>query len=47
MVTARMDKAGVVAGVFKIASVLGASFGNATGVTIFSVFKGVDIHDAA
>ncbi|WP_294033034.1 MFS transporter [uncultured Moraxella sp.] len=47
MVNVPMDKAGVAAGVFKMASALGASFGIATGATIFSAFKGVDVHVAA
>ncbi|OOS02264.1 MFS transporter, DHA2 family, multidrug resistance protein [Moraxella cuniculi DSM 21768] len=47
MVNVPMDKAGVAAGVFKMASALGASFGIATGATIFSVFKNGNIHVAA
>lgn len=47
MVNVPLDKAGVAAGVFKMASALGASFGIATGATIFSVFKDSGAHVAA
>lgn len=47
MVNVPLDKAGVAAGVFKMASALGASFGIASGVTIFSAFKDFGIHVAA
>lgn len=44
MVNVPLDKAGVAAGVFKMASALGASFGIATGATIFSAFKDAGVH---
>ena len=47
MVNAPMEKAGVAAGVYKMASALGASFGIATGATIFSLFKSNGVHSAA
>lgn len=47
MVNVPLDKAGVGAGVFKMASALGASFGIATGATIFSTFKDAGVHLAA
>lgn len=47
MVNVPLGKAGVAAGVFKMASALGASFGIATGATIFSAFKDAGVHLAA
>ena len=47
MINVPLDKAGVAAGVFKMASALGASFGIATGATIFSMFGDVGVHLAA
>lgn len=48
MVNAPMEKAGMAAGVFKMASALGASFGIALGATIFSTFaKDAGVHVAA
>lgn len=47
MVNVPLNKAGIAAGVFKMASALGASFGIATGATIFSMFRDVDVHLAA
>lgn len=47
MVNVPIDKAGIAAGVFKMASALGASFGIATGATIFTVNKALGPHIAA
>ncbi|STZ75806.1 MFS transporter [Bergeriella denitrificans] len=47
MVNAPMEKAGVAAGVYKMASALGASFGIATGATVFSALQGAGVHQAA
>lgn len=47
MVNAPMEKAGVAAGVFKMASALGASFGIATGATVFSALAAQGVHQAA
>lgn len=47
MVNVPLDKAGVAAGVFKMASALGASFGIATGATIFSALRESGVHFAA
>lgn len=47
MVNAPMEKAGVAAGVFKMASALGASFGIATGATVFSALQASGVHQAA
>ncbi|MDO4907831.1 MFS transporter [Neisseria sp.] len=47
MVNAPMEKAGVAAGVFKMASALGASFGIATGATVFSTLQDGGVHQAA
>ena len=47
MVNAPMEKAGVAAGVYKMASALGASFGIATGATVFSALQSAGVHQAA
>lgn len=47
MVNAPMEKAGVAAGVYKMASALGASFGIATGATVFSTLNPNGVHQAA
>lgn len=47
MVNAPSEKAGVAAGVYKMASALGASFGIATGATVFSLFQANGVHAAA
>lgn len=47
MVNAPLEKAGVAAGVYKMASALGASFGIAAGATVFSAFQNTGVHQAA
>ncbi len=47
MVNAPLEKAGVAAGVYKMASALGASFGIATGATVFSSLQSSGVHQAA
>ncbi len=47
MVNAPFEKAGVAAGVYKMASALGASFGIASGATVFSALQASGVHQAA
>lgn len=47
MINVPMEKAGVAAGVYKMASALGASFGIAAGATVFSLFQHAGVHNAA
>lgn len=46
MVNVPLEKSGMAAGVFKMASALGASFGIATGATVFSLLRETDVHMA-
>lgn len=46
MVNVPLDKAGIAAGIFKMASALGASFGIATAATVFSIYKSSTVHIA-